>query len=508
MKREGNLEYISSSNRKGATTANSQSLSSPSASSIRDMSLSTAKPLSSPSSVHEFKIDLSLGLDNHSSSSSSSLSSLQEFDTRLRTLHLQMTSNDHSTAHSSRPLSGATCSSNTYEDIDSQNACVEYNLPILQSGLADWQLDVSNLVSKSDTKPPVLYRKHPINNGRPRPSPLFKLNRPAQVAELLHLHAHDEQPISDFMDSHPSLGSFECYTRSDANLLPKSPKVAPVHDASTEHLPPLAAEEYAAHISRLTYMMRSLQAIENADPGFLSQTRAHLLLDLMLDLEQTFTLPRIDFLRQHAKTMQAMNNHNGTSESGFNCIIGRPHHWIHSAPSVSPSVRHINHMTHAIPRHPNFRHSSAGTSRVAATNNHAPSRVTHDSSILGSKLRPDSGFCSEPLENNGNTSALAGNGQLLSPISSIDSNFDRSQFSDSDKQLPTAYIAPATLADPKLHPVVGPRSMDVAPALHVANLSQTGSIQSNPFSSRKLRRQTQLEPVLSPAPSGGAMAAK
>ncbi|KAJ2451341.1 hypothetical protein EV183_003669 [Coemansia sp. RSA 2336] len=505
MKREGNLEYISSSNRKGAATVNSQSLSSPSVSSIQDMSLSASKPLSASSSVHEFKVDLNLGHDNSRSASSSSLSSLQELDTRLRNLHSQMTSNDRSTAHSPRPLSGATCSSNTYEDADGQNACVEYNPQVLQGELADWQLDVSNLVSKSNTKPPVLYRKHAVNDGRLRPSPLFKLNRPAQVAELLHLHAHDEQPISDFMASHPSLDSFECYTRSDAHLLPKSPEIAPVHDFSTEHLPPLAAEEYAAHISRLTYMMRSLQAIENADPGFLSQTRVHLLLDLMLDLEQTFTLPRIDFLRQHAKTVHAMNNHNGTSESGFDCVVGRPHRWIHSAPSVSPNVHHISHMTHAIPRHPNFRHSSAGTSRAATAtataNNHAPSRVTHDSSILGDKLRPDSGFCSEPLEN---ARSFAVNGQLLSPINSIDSNLGLGQFGDSDKQQPMAYIAPATFTDPKLHPVVGPRSMEVAPALHVASasLSQTGSMQNNTFSSRKLRRQTHSGPVLSPAPSG------
>ncbi|KAJ2848033.1 hypothetical protein IWW36_003536 [Coemansia brasiliensis] len=467
------------------------------------MSLSAKKPLSNSSSVHEFKIDLNLGLDHHSSSSSSSLLSLQDIDTRLRDLHSQMTSNEHSP----RPLSGATCSSSTYEGIDSQHACVEYSPPVLQSELADWQFDVCRWANKSDPKPAVLYRKHAVNDGRPRPSPLFKLNRPAQVAELLHLHAQNEQPISDFMASHPSLNSFECYTRSDANLLPKSPKVAPVHDASTEHLPPLAAEEYAMHISRLTYLMRSLQAIESADPGFLSQTRVHLLLDLMLDLEQTFTLPRIDFLRQHAKTVQAMGNRYGTSESGFNCIVGRPQHWIHSAPSVSPNVHHISHMAHAIPRHPHFRHSSADTSRVATTKNQASSRITHDSSILGNKLRPDSGFCAGPLENN---SALPGNVQLLSPINSIDGSLGLDQCSSSDKQQPTAYIAPATLTDPKLHPVVGPQFMDVAPALHVANanLSQISSIQSNSFTSRKLRRQPQPGPELSPAPSGGSMAVK
>ncbi|KAJ2531518.1 hypothetical protein GGH20_001475 [Coemansia sp. RSA 1937] len=95
--------------------------------------------------------------------------------------------------------------------------------------------------------------------------------------------------------------------------------------------------------------------------------------------------------------------------------------------------------------------------------------------------------------------------QSLSPKSSVSNSLDISQFDSTSQQHPAAYVAPTSLFDPKLHPVVRPQSMDVSPTLHVANanLSQTSSIQGKGLGSRRLQRRPIPGPQLSPATSGG-----
>ncbi|KAJ1833501.1 hypothetical protein LPJ63_002702 [Coemansia sp. RSA 2711] len=448
----------------------------------------------------EYQIDLDLGFDRSTPSlDTDSCTSLQELETRLQELgaHVGDTHELVPLQHSRRrPLSGTTCSTNT---LDNDDACVCYGSagrPIPENVLADWPLDICRWVRTPSSKPEVLYRKHSADD-RPKQSPLYKLSRPAQVAELLNNHADDKESIAEFMARHPSLEQFERYVMSDAHTLPKAPAVANINDQTTQHLPPLASEEYTAQVSRLTYLVRALQAIEAADPEFLSQTRVHLLLDLVLDLEQTFTLPRVDFLRRHASTIQAMGvSYSGLDNRDTDCAVGFTEDWAQDAPSASSNARHIQHMTRAILRHPQFR-DSRDTSR--ATNN-APSRATHDTSILGNKLRLDKGAF-EPAQ----AANLPTDAQPPSPKSSVGSNLDVSLFGSVGQRRPSAYVAPASVFDPKLHPVVGPQSMEVLPTLRVTNdsLSQMGAAQGKPLGSRQLRRRPQPGPELSPATSGG-----
>ncbi|KAJ1852428.1 hypothetical protein GGH12_005463 [Coemansia sp. RSA 1822] len=379
-----------------------------------------------------------------------------------------------------RPLSSSTCSSNTLDESHA-NALQT----VSEARLAQWRFDICRWIRSSHPKPQVLRRK---NSTDKNVSPLFKLSRPAGVSELLGSHS-DEQLIAEFMAQHASLEHFEKYIMSEAHSLPKHPNVAPISDQTTSHLPPLASEEYALHISRLTYLVRSLQAIEAADPGFLSQTRVHLLLDLVLDLEHAFTLPRVDFLRQHADTIHAMDSSRDSANArDTDCVVGN--NCLHAVPSTD--THHVKYMTRAIPRHAKFRRSSA-------TN--TPSQATRDTCVLGNKLYPlymeMSGIASNPSH---------AHTQSPSPKSSVSSSLDISQFGGTSQQHPAAYVAPTLgLFDPKLHPVVRPLSMDVSPTLHVANanLSQTSSIQGKGLGSRRLQRRPMPGPQLSPATSGG-----
>ncbi|KAJ2496355.1 hypothetical protein GGH96_005885 [Coemansia sp. RSA 1972] len=393
-----------------------------------------------------------------------------------------------------RPLSASTCSSNTLDDIHT-NALQT----VSEAQLAKWRLDICRWIRSTHTKPQVLRRK---NSTDKHGSPLFKLSRPAGVSELLGSHS-DEQLIAEFMAQHESLEQFEKYVMSEAHSLPKNPKVASISDQTTSYLPPLASEEYALHISRLSYLVRSLQTIEAVDPGFLSQTRVHLLLDLVLDLEHAFTLPRVDFLRQHAETVRAMDSsRDDVNTRDTDCVVGNS--CLQSVPSADS--RHVKYMTRAIPRHARFRRSST-------TN--TPSQATRDTCVLGNKLYPFhmemSDIASNPSDAHTQTpspkSSVSSDAhtQTPSPKSSIGNSLGISQFDNTGQQHPAAYVAPTSLFDSKLHPVVRPRSMDVSPTLHVANanLSQTSSIRGKGLGSRRLQRRPMPGPQLSPATSGG-----
>ncbi|KAJ2351800.1 hypothetical protein GGF43_003927 [Coemansia sp. RSA 2618] len=476
--------------------------------------LHDAKTTPDPSSraaqtqVHQYTFDLNLGFDRSSSPSpeTSPNASLRELET-----HVQQLRTDAAEMHElvplqhSRPISSSTgsSSSNTLdEDLSNDDACIHYgrSRPISEARLAEWRFDMCRWIrtAPANAKPKVLHRTHTAADGRKPPqSPLYKLNRPALVTELLTSHAESAEPIAEFMARHPSLEQFERHVMRDAHTLPKAPRVAPVNDPTTQNLPPLAAEEYATHVSRLTYLVRSLHAIERADPEFLSQTRVHLLLDLVMDLEHAFTLPRVEFLRRHAETVRAMSSpsHYYCPEDearDTDCVVGCAEDWVQGVTSAgSPDAEHVKHMTHAIPRHPGFRRNTTNTSQ--STHN-APSHVTRDTCILGNKLFPEDGFGFEMPDAQ----------PCSSPRSSVGNSLDVCQFGTS-QQHPAAYVAPSASFDPKLHPVVGPQSMEVLPALHVANanMSQTSSTQGKGLGSRRLRRRPQPGPELSPATSGG-----
>ncbi|KAJ2714537.1 hypothetical protein H4R19_001674 [Coemansia spiralis] len=208
------------------------------------------------------------------------------------------------------------------------------------------------------------------------------------------------------MTEHASLGPFMPYVIDSGHNLPASPDIVPVNDPATQSLPPLAAAEYTMHISRLTYMVRSLQAIKAADPGFLSQTPVHLLLDLVMDLEQKFTLPRVDFLRGHASTIRAMGVHTyGAHESrDASCIVGRADAgWDAQYPpqSAMATVEHIKDMACAVSR---ARHAKSSTSAITHDGQSSAgvlsSHPTHDTSVLGDRLMPDGAFWTGLRESN------------------------------------------------------------------------------------------------------------
>ncbi|KAI7820909.1 hypothetical protein BX661DRAFT_188780 [Kickxella alabastrina] len=156
----------------------------------------------------------------------------------------------------------------------------------------DSNLNLCRWICGTNPKTDILYRRHILSTTTPITSPLFRLHRPTKVTELLDKYTEFiDRPISSFMGEHSSLDTFK--------PLPRSPQSILVNDRATHYLPPLVAEEYAGHVSRLSYLVRSLHAIEVADPVFLSDPRTHLLLDL-------FTLPRVDLLRAHAQNIQEM----------------------------------------------------------------------------------------------------------------------------------------------------------------------------------------------------------
>ncbi|KAJ2864433.1 hypothetical protein FB639_005203, partial [Coemansia asiatica] len=396
--------------------------------------------------------------------------------------------------------------------------------------------DLCRWIRGTGPKTDILYRRHLLSANEPITSPLFRLRRPAAVSELLQKYSEFEQPIADFMAEHKSLDQFKPYVLSSAHELPCSPGVTVVNDQATMNLPPLAAEEYMAHISRLTYLVRALHYVDIADPVFLSDPRTHLLLDLVLDLESSITLPRIDFLRQHALTIQAMRGDsvrsNGLLTSGSHAsnatqdnrpesdyVVGNALEWpfdasapVHNSPGSSADLEHIRHMARAISPHPDFR--------ASALSDDASGRISEDTGgqILGDKLRPDTEFYIangiEPLgsqrssknpfdlplpkaeDRNMAAGSLAGSCSKSPRISknpfdppqslakntseesvAFNGNPAISQFSPPLPLLhppPLPALVPCSSSDihvsdlslqfdPKLHPVVGPRSMEVSP---------------------------------------------
>ncbi|KAJ1721514.1 hypothetical protein LPJ53_003974 [Coemansia erecta] len=462
-----------------------------------------------------------------------SSASVSEMEMRLHQLHSQVARLQEENWR----LSGHSSSS-----FASQLTLDTQNLGDQQKGLPadDRGFDLCRWIRGTSPKTEILYRRHLLSVNEPITSPLFRLRRPAVVSELLQKYAEFERPVAQFMDEHKSLDSFKPYVLNDAHTLPCVPGVAPVNDHATQHLPPLAAEEYMAHVSRLTYLVRTLHAIDIADPVFLSDPRTHLLLDMVMDLEQTFTLPRVDFLRKHALTMQAMNASSQFSDSRSNLrdrpesdyVIGDAQNWSKGAEALpkgedkgqnATGYEHIRHMARAISPHPDFRSSTSTANDMANTNfpKDSPSCATNDASdILGDKLRPDSEFYAangiqkpkrisknpfDPpfaAEHAGSSNAAAAVATTQSAPSSrgpsdrakrrsknpfdpppsppanaseesvVANDPNVSQFGPSPIAIPDTVAEtskdsdvadPALHFDPKLHPVLGPRSMDVSP---------------------------------------------
>ncbi|KAJ2077034.1 hypothetical protein H4R24_005367 [Coemansia sp. RSA 988] len=462
---------------------------------------------SGSSFAYNYRIDLDLGSDCNSSKldhdarpTDCSSMSLEELEERLVRLQTQ-TADTHAMIVRYSKLSDP----GSYSAEDAQGSigrlcCYGVDRPVPENALAEWRFDVCRWVRHDNPKPDVLLRRH---NARARPhhSPLFDLPRPVMVRELLSKHANDEHPIGPFMERHKPMAPFMPYVIEDAHLMPKTPQAVPVNDQATQHLPPLAAEEYATQISRLSYLARSLQVIEAADPGFLSHTRVHLLLDLIMDLEQIFTLPHIDFLRRHAETIQAMGGNHAVPDSrDTNCLVGSTES---STPQpnlsspVTSDAQHIKYMTRAIPRHPRFRRSS--TTNSYPTDYRASS--DHATSILGSKLQPDAWAASDVRERKHKSDTLT----LLrspSPDSVLQSMLALRQFDNtaqrmpqSQSQQPAAYVADASVFDSKLYPVVSPRSLEISPTL-------AATARSKGIRPQNLRRRPQAGPELSPANSG------
>ncbi|KAJ2614926.1 hypothetical protein H4S08_001477 [Coemansia sp. RSA 1365] len=472
---------------------------------------------SSSSFVHNYMMDLDLRPD---SSSSASLGhglppagcptmSLEELEERLLYLQTQTADTHAMIARYSRSSDPASCSAEDTQSNGDHVCCYDVGRPVPENALAEWRFDICRGARRDSPKPVVLLRRH--NTGiRPLGSPLFDLSRPAMVHELLTNYAQDEPPVGPFMERHKSMAPFMPYVIQDAHLMPKSPQNAPVNDQATQHLPPLAAEEYAAQISRLSYLARSLHAIEAADPEFLSHTRVHLLLDLIMDLEQTFTLPRIDFLRRHAEAIQAMGPHRAAPDArDADCIVGSTENdksQLSMSPPTSPNSHHIKRMTLAIPRHPRFCQDSA--SDTHSINSCISS--DHAASILGSKLQPDT-YATPAMNERRDKCEMLSSPRSPSPDSVLHSMLALRQFDSAthmqlqqQSQRPVAYVADASAFDSKLYPVVGPRSLDVSPTLQIANdgLSPVGFARRRRNGPSSLRRRPQPGPELSPTNSG------
>ncbi|KAJ1897966.1 hypothetical protein LPJ81_004432, partial [Coemansia sp. IMI 209127] len=256
------------------------------------------------------------------------------------------------------------------------------------------------------------------------------------------------------------------YVLEDAHFMPSSPGVVAVNDQTAHYLPPLAAEEYAAHISRITYFVRTLQALEVADPGYLSNPYARQLIELLFDLERAITLPRVDFLRRHAETVHAMHavrSQPRAQQSDTILAIGNADEWVDLDTDVN--AKRILNMARSIPRHPDLRSSTANTSqrnRQRAMVGSLPGHSTCDGSILGDRLRPDSGLCSDvfmessndPLTTHADTTALrTGDIDALAQSEAYRATASTPEFS-------------AIQFHPKLHPVVEPCPMDVSNPWH------------------------------------------
>lgn len=283
----------------------------------------------------------------------------------------------------------------------------------------------------------VLHRRNPNPKRQPLEGLIINNELGKPIAELT--------TISQFMARHSSkLHAFKPYTLEDAHTLPRSAKVSPVNDPATAHLPPLAKEEYTLHISRLSYLMRELQLLENSDAEFFNDPRFQELLDKILDMEQQFVLPRVDFLRSHADTIRAMNQQSQRSTT---------------ADTEYAVGNHIQQMARALPRHPDFRSNNNGYSSSASlslsdsnsSNNGYDSSVytTDDGSVFGNRLNRIK-RASWDTNSMGHSNVL--NVRELATISGENTNEPKlSQYND-----------------PKLHPVVVPRDMVVSPELEIS----------------------------------------
>ncbi|KAJ2461096.1 hypothetical protein GGF42_000420 [Coemansia sp. RSA 2424] len=364
----------------------------------------------------------------------------------------------------------------------------------------------------------VLHRRHVCSpGGKPARTPPLRLSRPAAVSELLNKHSDYAQTISEFMSSYSPMTPFKPYTLDGAHDMPTSPGVALINDQATKYLPPLAGEEYAAHISRISYLIRALHSIELADPEFLSNPRVNMLVDLILDLEQSLTLPRVDFLRRHAETIHAMSvhaqQHRPPAKTDTEYVVGDAETlcWGAQPEAAATAVasarhkksptdpRHIGHMARAIPRHPDFRNSRNRDTKLNVAANDGPSSRTATSElILGDRLKPSSANYPNTLSQHGSDSVKATTKDSVpastnAAIASFRIVDSRSLDVDAYRQYQVMSPDNAITAgfDPKLHPVVGPRSMDVSPTLQISNnrsMPLLGAAQSTPRYSQRLRR--------------------
>ncbi|KAJ2413354.1 hypothetical protein GGF41_005967 [Coemansia sp. RSA 2531] len=296
---------------------------------------------------------------------------------------------------------------------------------------------------------------------------------------------------------------FKPYTLEGAHDMLNTPGVALINDQATQYLPPLAGEEYATHISRISYLIRALHSIELADPEFLTNPRVNMLVDLVLDLEQSLTLPRIDFLRRHSETVHAMSVHAQQrrlpAKTDTEYVVGDAETlcWgLQPEVSAMAVVSARLERSPADPRH--LDHMARATNVNAATDNHSSSRAATSNLILGDRLKPGSALYPKAQSKAGNDSVDAigkgfapqsANAAVSSSrtmdVQSLDANALRQY------QILTPDSATAAGFDPKLHPVVGPRAMDVSPTLQISNnrsMPILASAQTTPRYSQRLRR--------------------
>ncbi|KAJ2558476.1 hypothetical protein EV175_000770 [Coemansia sp. RSA 1933] len=300
---------------------------------------------------------------------------------------------------------------------------------------------------------------------------------PTEVAKLLSDFSRDCGSISSFMNKHgDTMEPLMRYVLDDAHFMPSSPGVVPVNDRTVQHLPPLAAEEYATHISRITYFVRMLQALEAADPENLSSPYARQLIDLLFDLERVVTLPRVDFLRTHAETVHAMSTAHSQAhaqQSDTILAIGNADEWVDL--DTDMHAQRILHTARSIPRHFDLRSSTTNTSqkdRRRAIAGSVPGQSTCDGSILGDRLRPESNPCSDVcMVSTSNDPLLIAHADTTATdqgrsIDALAQSTDRRIYASTPE-------FSAVQFHPKLHPVVEPCPMDVSNLHQVAALSNT-----------------------------------
>ncbi|KAJ2614733.1 hypothetical protein EV177_001912 [Coemansia sp. RSA 1804] len=337
-------------------------------------------------------------------------------------------------------------------------------------------------INGNNRKPHVLYRRSkshvsekPSNIGqlgqedtfKSRPSDATiqpkKPNCPDEIAKLLDEFSGNCGLIASFMNKNEALMEpLMPYVLEDAHFMSSRPGIVLLSDPTSQHLPPLAAEEYAAHISRITYFVRALQALEAADPGYLSNPYSRLLLDLLIDLEHAITLPRIEFLRRHAETVHAMgaaSAQQNEQKSSSVLAIGNGDEWID--PDSEWNVQHMLRVAQAIPRRPSYHNSNEEISRLnkrMAIVDSPPALSTCEGSILGDRLWPDSNL---PPDGVIETSK----DPLIAPINEVVDQISNSKASTRTEESSTTASTAESNAEQfhsKLHPVVKPRLMEVS----------------------------------------------